>query len=357
ERISLTFNVSIQDLSKIDVYVGLTSCSGAAWFDCMQLEEDDTMSDYTLLTDANFRFNFVDGSNTWESYLIDQSELINDFSGEYTKNKYVAQKININKANVCFSLSGTAQANSVKTDNERKFAIELGVSYVGDSGVTEWHTIDFNHNTSAEQRITGGVVPKIKDKVINYVYYYMIYYKNANSVMFSYPMINIDETGSTYTYDDKGNVISSNDYARKNQAMQFDNANSLTEYKDEDSNIYKYTYDSAKEKVLKSAYSKQTNVGFYYYYDANGHLKKTTMGKTYADGTLNSSISSISSSTEYSASGNYVAKSIDQRSNETLYNYNEYNGLLNSITDPNGNKTNYSYNKNSLALESVSGTG
>ena len=46
----------------------------------------------------------------------------------------------------------------------------------------------------------------------------------------------------------------------------------------------------------------------------------------------------------FSANGNYMASSTDENGNVITYNYNENNGVLDSVTDARGNVTEYTYN-------------
>lgn len=65
----------------------------------------------------------------------------------------------------------------------------------------------------------------------------------------------------------------------------------------------------------------------------------------------------IVTETKYTENGNFVSKSIDERGNETAYNYDETKGTLTNVTNANGTQTEYTYDANNNSLLSVSSAG
>ena len=92
-------------------------------------------------------------------------------------------------------------------------------------------------------------------------------------------MMTFDETGSAYTYDSDGNLISASDNAQRNEAYNFNNANELTQFTNENNETYKYFYNqSDMPHRLTAARSQQRGNGFVYTYTAPGVPLQTLMG-------------------------------------------------------------------------------
>lgn len=110
----------------------------------------------------------------------------------------------------------------------------------------------------------------------------MLYYKNAGTAWFDDVMMVLDETGTAYTYDSKGNVISAKDNANRNSAYTYSSADELTKYTDEKNESYSYIYAASNDHRLAAARSNQLGNGFVYSYGAYGNVT----GYTYESGSL-----------------------------------------------------------------------
>ena len=136
-----------------------------------------------------------------------------------------------------------------------------------------------------------------------------------------------------YTYDDKGNVVSTADYAKQQSTFEY-NDNNLTKIINPNGTEYTYEYDSNKN--LKKA-SSNVGVDYDYTYDSYGNatsavVSSETYGKT------------ITSSATYQNNGNYPHTVTDSRGKTTTYAYDTVRGLQTGVTDAKGNSTSYSYN-------------
>ena len=146
----------------------------------------------------------------------------------------------------------------------------------------------------------------------------------------------------SYTYDDKGNVLSVVDNSQNKSTFSYSN-NDLVKQVNPSGYDYEYTYDS-KHNMLTA--TSERDVKYTYTYDSYGN--PITLTASDSTGSLN-----ISSSTEYSSDGNYPVSLTDCRGNTVTYNYSADTGLLNKITDPLNNRVIYSYNTNNGRLTSV----
>ena len=105
-------------------------------------------------------------------------------------------------------------------ESGRHFGIGVVAHYTdGTTGSTRW--IKFNPHYSAGWQYTSGTVGFDTPKTIASVDVFCAYEKNANSVLFDCVQVNLDETGVSYTYDAKGNMISAKDNAGRNQTFTY----------------------------------------------------------------------------------------------------------------------------------------
>ena len=85
----------------------------------------------------------------------------------------------------------------------------------------------------------------------------VVYRNNGNGLGFDRAMLNVDMTGTSYSYDGEGNLISAEDNANRNQTYTYSNANELLETVDAKNERYTYTYASDNEHQLVAARSNQ----------------------------------------------------------------------------------------------------
>ena len=230
----------------------------------------------------------------------------------------------------------------------------LDVHYA--DGTTSDHDAQFNADTTGTQYLSTTVlVPKDKkDLTISYVTYRITYDNNANSVWFDECMLTFDETGTAYTYDEDGNVISAADNANRNATYSYSDAKELTGATNSNNESYSYTYSTTNKHRLVAARSNQLGSGFTYSYDSFGNIIGTKMGTVSTAGNLDTDALYIESGSSYDATGNYVTAVTDQRGNATTYDINTTSGLTNSITDPSGATTSYTYEDDSWLPLSIS---
>ena len=180
-------------------------------------------------------------------------------------------------------------------------------------------------------------------KTIASVTFYVIYYRNANKSYYDSFSLNIDKTGTTYTYDSDGNLISAKDNAGRNQTYTYNDSNEVSQVTTADNKNYTYAYDTSNPHRLIAATSKSSNIRFAYDYDSNGNVIKSKVMAVNADGSRDTSQKLIQTETTYTADGNYVATQKDAAGKTTTYNYNITKGTLSSVTDPMGNTTSYTF--------------
>ena len=371
-RISLTFTVPV-GTTQVALNAGLINATGTAWFDCLQLETGNVANLYNMLENSSLKYP-IDGSSyipiNWTGSGLESGDGISNeemhIKGNPTINKSLSQKIPINKpANtIAFVMSGKAHGNSIPTDAAlgRYFALDLGLIFK--DGTKQWTVVPFNPDSSGEQYTTGPVytLEDNLDKIIDRVEFYIIYYKNANSAYFYDVQLNLDETGSTFAYDQNGQPITSRQNAFNNETYQYTNAKELLLAKQRNNDSYGYFYGDQNNQGnlhrLRSAQSKQTKIGMYYSYDGKGNVIDTKMGIINDSGEINTTVSAnpyLQTTQGYSSNGNYRTSVSDQRGNITTYSINDaITGLINAVTDPKGYQTSYTYDPDNYFLTEVS---
>lgn len=378
KRLQMTFTAPA-NAAKADIYFGLVYSNGTAWFDGLQLETGSTANAYNMLENSSFDKQSTDvrkasswAMNIQQGYDGRTIEVGGNAAlrivGDPTQNKYVGQSVPINRAGIAFTVSGKASGDSVPIldGGNRYFAIDLGVVYTDNT--TEWNVVSFNPDTPSSasnmtygnyQYTSGSVVPKNRTKTVDHVLFYVIYYQNANNIKVDDLQLNIDETGTTYLYDSKGNVTSSTDNANRNQTYAYNDVSELTQSTNQKNESYKYQYDSVKKHRLVASQSVQTGIGSVFGYNGNGMLAKTQVG-TVNGSALDTSKPYLETTQSYDSNSNYVTAETNARGKTTTYSIDAVTGLKNAETDPSGNSIKYTYDTKTqqltgLALDSSAG--
>ena len=145
-------------------------------------------------------------------------------------------------------------------------------------------------------------------------------------------MMSIDESGTSYTYDSDGNLISALDNATRNQTYTYNDVGEITSYTDQKSNKYVYNYTAQNKHRLDSMYSEGTLTGFEFEYDNYGNITQVTAGQ-YSK--TNSALTPLTSmSYGYDSTADYVTSITDERGLTSIYDIDILTGLTNSTTIP-----------------------
>ncbi len=250
QRLTTTIKVPSSGAEDIRVYLGLFDAKGTVWIDCVQLEISETANEFNLLGPVG---DF--GHASWNmSSDTNSGDTRKKLVGEDDKKKLIYYAMPVNKKNVSFKLTATVQGNAVPVRDSRAFDL-AGYFFYAD-GTKGYHYCKFNQATGNTQTASFVIVPKA-DVEVTKVEIGIRYYQQQNTLNLKTAMVNIDETGTSYTYDSKGNVISSKDNAVRNQAYSYSDANELTQYTNEKNETYKYTYDKDNKHKLVAARSNQ----------------------------------------------------------------------------------------------------
>ncbi len=185
-----------------------------------------------------------------------------------------------------------------------------------------------------EQTVSFTAKPRRTGVMVREVAVTVVYRNNGNGLGFDRAMLNVDMTGTSYSYDSEGNLISASDNAGRNQTYTYSNANELLEAVDAKNERYTYTYAPDNEHRLLAARSNQRGNGTVYSYDDYGNATWFRTGTVNEDGTLNTSMPFIGTSRGFNEARNYVTYEQDARGNRVTYTLNDANGQVSKVTSP-----------------------
>ena len=328
------------------------------YLDCVQVEEMPTASRYNLVNNGDFA-----SSAGWtETNLVSGTDMITaapetfpalssnayKITGGYTTDKSVKQTISVSGGEGdSFVFGGWAMGNSASLANyegeeEKEFGIRCTLHYTDDT--TKVETVSFNPDVSQWQLVSGAIAA---EKAYTSVTVEAVFESNANTVYFDGLQLFKEEFGVSYTYDDKGNVISTIDLQNKNTEYEYDDDSNLTKIIQDGKTKMEYTYDN-HHNVLTAT----TDEGYVYTFEYDTYGNNTKVYTT-------SNNETISTSATYTSDHNQLATATDALGKVTQYGYNLQTGLLEWVKypkDTEATKTNYTYDE-MYRMASVNATG
>ena len=355
QRIEVTVDTP-SSVTTCNFYVSL-DVPGTVYVDCMQLEENSLSSRFNLIENSDFTYynGTTDVCYAWNegsacvstekrvsisSGLIGAKNIDNNvytMTGAITEHKRSYQDIpGSGSAGDTYSIGGWAKGNAApaKSDsysNGNLFAIVLRF-YNTDNTTSEFRA-DFNPDLYESDTWQYACERVLAPKNYSAIRVLLVYEMNVNTVYFDAVQLYKDEFGSSYIYDENGNVTSVTD-SRKQQNNYEYSSNNLTKATLHDGAVYNYTYDTY-HNVTTATFATGTKGTFGY--DTYGNNTRVTIVNP-----TNASDRVIQSTATYANDGNTLASVTDPLNKTTNYSYNNNTGILNSVTE-NSATTNYTY--------------
>ena len=177
------------------------------------------------------------------------------------------------------------------------------------------------------------------------------YGSNSNNAYFTGLGLYKEEYGTSFAYDDKGNVVKVTDQAKKNSSFEYDTADNLKKLMDPKGNAFKYDYDK-KHRVTGAASAAGMKYTFVYDDYGNPVTARTVDPSVETD--AKKAMTSKAAYTTGTAEGQYMASQTSPEGSVVTYEWDTARGQMNSTTDAAGNKVSYTYDTVGR-LSSVSG--
>lgn len=366
DRYEITFTVP-NNIYHYYFYVKLFS-AGTVYADCAQLEKNELSSRYNLVENGDFRYgtDSEQGAYDWNkgTYCATSEQRTSlgvglsgipgfdshayKISGSPDASKKVFQDIiATGTAGDVYSFGGWANGNSapIKTGNHSNniiFAIAFRFYYTDNT--TSDYPADFNKDLFEENTWQYASGRAVAAKAYNKIRIMLVYQNNVNDVYFDGISIYKDEFGSSYIYNNDGNITSVTDSRKRTTTYQY-SSNNLTKAIMPDGAQYTYTYDT-HHNVLTATSAENVKADFTY--DNYGNNTRVRLVDP-----ASSTAPVIEASATYSSNGNLLQTETDTLGYTTTFNYNTQTGELLSTSTPNLT-VNYDYDSLHRLIETNS---
>lgn len=335
---------------------GLTA--GNVYADCLQLEKGEAASTYNIIDNGSFEHSTpnvsIPGSASygWTSNQYAEVTTATKFFGNQAvclegKQAQIRlnQTVRLNlPGNTGFILTAWAKANAKPdsataiTETDKPFFSMLIRLYYSD-GTSEPFFFPFDPYYNNWQYKQGIIEAKRgKDVTITHAIVVAAYDNNLNSVFFDNFSLRVEPVYS-YNYNDNGDPVSATGTDTGTQTGEYTGVD-LTKQTAPNGNVTNYTYNNHHDVLTSNIKGVATT----YTYSNAGNIENT---KITATGTSKY----IEKSNGLSDDGNYTDEVYDDVGNKTSYNYHDYYGYLNTITNSKGIATQYRYTDSNGRLQ------
>ena len=317
-----------------------TEGTGTTYVDSVQWEYAASASRYNLVMNGDFRSS----SGGWSSYTgrttytptaaPELSYNVYKMVGNPTAEQRISQTVQVSGGEGdTFVLAGWAKGDSAPLYDNRQFAI-IGKFNYADGSSSEEFVAQFNPDTDSNVNWQYSAQVMVAEKAYSSITIEIAYDYNVNTVYFDGIQLFKEEFGSSYTYNDDGDVVSVVDLQKQETTYEYDTSGNLTQIIQDNKAKMTYEYDEY-HNVTKATTA--TGIVYEFTYDAFGN--NTSVSIVNGD-------SRITSSATYSADGNILISTKDALEKETKYGYNVDTNVLEWVQypeDTEATRTEYSY--------------
>ena len=320
----------------------MTAKAGTTYLDCVQVEKAPTASRYNLIENGDFRYSdyawdFDVGRMTVPENIkkVPAPQLdsnVYKMTGNPSDINRISQTVQVSGSkDETFVLAGWAKADSVQLRDTREFA--LIATFMNGSTPVNTSTVRFNYCADSTINWQYAASAIVANGAYDSIVVELAYDYNANTAYFDGIQLYKEEFGNSYTYDDKGNIISVKDVQSQTTTYEYTN-NDLTKQTLPSGAELTYTYDDYHN--VKTATS-DTGVVYNFAYDAYGNNTSVSI----VSGSVN-----LTSSAAYTSDGNRLASTTDAVGKVTTYSYHEDTNVLQWVKypeDTDTTRTEYTY--------------
>lgn len=303
------------------------------YLDCVQVEKASAASRLNLIENGEFIHGDTVDPYGWDGHgttSADGLTTVTDtpapqlensvykITGDPTDYKQLIQYVPVSgAAGDSYVLSGWAKGNSLPLCDDREFEIEAVLHHY--DGTSSQATVQFNPDSSDWQYGSAAVVATASYHSIAVVIRYNF---NANTVYFDGIQLFKEEFGSSFTYNDKGEVISVRDLQGQITDYEYNTSGEITRILQD--NKAKMTYEYDDYHNVETATSEE-GVSYSFVYDTYGNNTEVSIS---AGGMA------MTSKAYYKDNGNYLDYTEDTLGKVTKYGYDTNTGVLNWVEYP-----------------------
>ena len=368
KRMQLVFKIPSGSAPvKTRIVVRAVDMKGTMWLDGFQLEEGEAASRFNLMTNVDFSSGLDGFKKAGNAGDLDRVVTLSVDSGMYppaksglgrnvfmavggpSENKRLVYELDISgNAGDCYMASAWGRGQSVPrtvpdTDKDRKdrhFGLCINF-YDGEAAAAgkngnSYQYLEFGADTDSWQYLNGAAVAKQKYTKIQVMY---LYNRNANRAYFTGLSFFKERYGTTFVYDDEGNIVRATDKAKKTSSFEYDSSNNMKKLIDAKGNAFKYDYDS-RHNVTKA--KSDANMCYTFVYDTYGNPLTARTVNPAAETDAKKAMTSKATYTTGTAAGQYMATQTAPEGTKSSYDWDVNKGLLKSVS-VGGRQTAYSY--------------
>lgn len=294
ERRTLTFQIEAD--STVEVYAGIFKMAGTVYVSGVQLEAGKAANKLNLVDNPGFEWCTDGKPDNWNYHaqatgnktLIDPEKgRCAVLNGQMDAQLTCAQAVNVTgKENEIYNLSCWVKGVGIPG---KQFSVSAAVIYTDNS--VKWHDFMCNPNISGWQFVSGIFSTDDEDENTNKTYraihVYLMHYNQTNQVLYKGVQL-VRDDGTSYQYDDDGNLISAVSAAESSQFAS-NKKGSLTRLGNIDGTAFEYGYD-AKNRLIRAVNSE--GIRYKFGYDEKGlpvkmiveggkHFSAVTPGRIY----------------------------------------------------------------------------
>ncbi len=331
----------------------MTTAATTAYIDCAQVEQAVTASRYNLIENGDFRYTgspaygwtgtgLTSIRDIWiETDSTAAGQLDNSafqLKGDPLAKKRLSQTVKVSGSkNDTFVLAGWAKADSAPLRTREfyqtsTFGIQAVFNYT-DGTTSDTFTASFNPDTNSQCSWQYTAQVMVADKAYSSITVRVLYDYNVNLALFDGIQLYKEAYGSSYTYDENGNVLSVKDLRGQTTNYEYNTDGELTKILQDNKAKMTYTYDDWHNVLTATS---EEGVAYSFAYDTYGNNTSVSIG---------SGSTKITSSAAYTTDGNRLVSTTDAAGKVTTYSYNANTNVLEWVQYPNGanTKTTYTY--------------
>ena len=217
--------------------------------------------------------DFSNGLNNWVTTNCDANDKVEDgkfkIVGDSSKDKNIGQEINVSgKKGDILTLATWVNSRAIQNNIKESKKISLSLHFKRTNGTLQVIDKLINVDGSGWQ-FKSEVV--IADSDYTSISVYLVCTNNANETYFDNIGLFKEEFGQSYTYDEKGNVITTKDNTKNEQTFKYNSNNNLITAINPSGGKFDYQYDTRNPNKLISATNSIGNK-YTFDYDSKGNI-------------------------------------------------------------------------------------